>query len=431
MKTISYTMTNWKKLFFTIWGGQVFSILGSKLVDFAMIWYMTETTGSATVLATGTIASILPFVIIGPVLGSLVDRWRRRLMIIVADSVIAVFTLIIMLLFWFGAIQIWHIYILLFVRSLAESAHSNAMFASTSLMVPEEQLTRVAGINQALRGIIQVVAPPLGALLLGILPIHGVLLIDVVTAVIAVLPLLLIVIPEPAKHDQPEKLQLKKTVFRDMADGFRYIRGWPGLVTLMTLSMLANLLFNPAMSLSPLLVTEHFNGGVFELGWVQTAVGAGMIIGSLALGVWGGFKKRMLTVLSGGLCAGISVLVVAFSPPGAFWLGVAGFFLLGNTMAIMNAPMNALFQAKIVPDMQGRVLSLFDSAGNIVAPIGLAIAGPLTDLIGVRFWFFVAGGGMVLLMVIAFNLPALMNLEENDSNASRLQQPAPAPERAD
>jgi DHA3 family macrolide efflux protein-like MFS transporter len=417
MKLIPYNHARWKSFFFTIWGGQVFSLIGSKLVDFALVWYMTETTGSGTVLATGTIVSMLPFVLLGPLLGSLVDRWNRRLIIMVADGIVAAFTLLTMALFWSGVIQIWHIYILLFVRSLAESAHGTAMFASTSLMVPEDQLTRVAGINQAVRGIIQVVSPPLGALLLGIMPIHAVLLIDVGTAALAIAPLVFILIPEPQKRTADGEGLLKTTVFKDLVQGFRYIRSWPGLLTLMAFSMIANLLFNPAMSLSPLLITEHFMGGVFELGWVQTAVGVGMIAGSLILGVWGGFKKRMNTVMSGAFCAGISILLVAFAPSGAFWLGVVGFFLLGGMLAIMNAPMNAIFQAKIAPDMQGRVLSLFDSAGNIIAPIGLAIAGPLTDIIGVRLWFFVAGFGMIALILVGFNLPALMNLEENGAGS--------------
>jgi len=240
MKLIPYNHARWKPLFFTIWGGQVFSLIGSKLVDFALVWYMTETTGSGTVLATGTIVSTLPFVLLGPILGSLVDRWNRRLIIMIADGIVAAFTLLTMALFWSGVIQIWHIYILLFVRSLAESAHGTAMFASTSLMVPEDQLTRVAGINQAVRGIIQVVSPPLGALLLGILPIHAVLLIDVGTAVIAIAPLLFILIPEPQKRTAEGGELLKTTVFKDLAQGFRYIRSWPGLLTLMAFSMIAN-----------------------------------------------------------------------------------------------------------------------------------------------------------------------------------------------
>ena len=189
----------WKGRFFTIWIGQAFSLVGSQLVQFALIWYLTVETGSATVLAVASLVGTLPQVLLGPFVGTLVDRWNRRRIMLAADSIIAIFTILLSVLFFFDLAAVWQIYLVMLVRSLAGSFHGNAMNASTSLMVPMEHLTRIQGVNQMLNGGLNVVSAPLGALLLGLLPIQGVLLIDVGTALLAVLPLCFLQIPQPER----------------------------------------------------------------------------------------------------------------------------------------------------------------------------------------------------------------------------------------
>src|SRR5512137_1696216 len=190
---------NWKKPFFIVWTGQIFSLLGSGLVQFALVWWLTKTTGSPVVLASATLAAILPGVFLGPFAGALVDRWNRRLVMIVADTAIAVVTIFLALLFWMGVIQPWHVFVVLFLRSLGGVFHYNAMSASTSLMVPEKHLARVAGLNQTLQGVLNIATPPLGALLLELLEMYYVVAVDVVTAAIAVTTLLFVAIPQPAR----------------------------------------------------------------------------------------------------------------------------------------------------------------------------------------------------------------------------------------
>ena len=181
---------SWKTRFFTIWGGQALSILGSQLVQFALIWHLTVQTGSATVLATASLVGTLPQVILGPFVGTLVDRWNRRWIMLLADGIITLATILLAVLFALDAVAIWHIYVVMLIRSLAGSFHGNAMSASTSLMVPVEHLTRIQGINQMLTGGLNVVSAPLGAFLLDVLPLQGILAIDVATALLAIVPLL-------------------------------------------------------------------------------------------------------------------------------------------------------------------------------------------------------------------------------------------------
>src|SRR5215216_6313487 len=150
----------WTGRFFTIWFGQALSLFGSALVQFALIWWLTQKSGSATVLAVATLVGMLPQIVIGPFAGALVDRWNRRLIMIFADATIALFSLLLAYLFATGVVQIWHIYAVMAVRSLGGAFHFPAMAASTPLMVPKEQLTRINGLNQALQGVNGLVAPP-------------------------------------------------------------------------------------------------------------------------------------------------------------------------------------------------------------------------------------------------------------------------------
>jgi MFS family permease len=287
----------WKAHFFTIWGGQAVSILGSQLVQFALIWYLTVETGSATVLATASLVGMLPNVILGPFVGTLVDRWNRRRIMVIADSIVSLATLVLAGLFALDAVAIWHIYVVMLVRALASSFHGNAMAASTSLMVPVEHLTRIQGINEMLNGGLNVVAAPLGALLLSVLPIQGILAIDVSTALLAILPLCFIQIPQPEHRAQGEgQRKAKTTVWQDFVAGFRYMLGWPGLLIIGLMTVGINLMLMPAFSLLPLLVKDYFGGGAIQLGWVESAMGVGIVLGGAILGVWGGFERKIIDV---------------------------------------------------------------------------------------------------------------------------------------
>ena len=288
---------NWARRFFTIWTGQAFSLFGSALVQFALIWWLTQRSGSATVLAIATLVGMLPQIVIGPFAGALVDRWNRRVIMILADTLIAASTLVLVWLFASDLVQIWHVYAVLAVRSLGTAFHFPAMSASTPLMVPEEQLTRVNGLNQTLQGINGLIAPPVGALLIGIMPTQYILLIDVATALLAILPLFFFSVPQPIR-DETDK-EAKPNLFQDIREAFAYIRSWPGLVAIIFMALFLNFLLVPTGALLPILVTKHFNRGALELGLINSAEGIGIIAGGILLSVWGGFKKKIVTSMIG------------------------------------------------------------------------------------------------------------------------------------
>jgi DHA3 family macrolide efflux protein-like MFS transporter len=415
---IDFNTQKWKVPFFTIWTGQAFSLFGSQLVQFALIWWLTKTTGSATVLATASLVGLLPQVILGPLSGALVDRWSRRIVIIIADGTIALATFVLAILFWRGNIQIWHVYLLLLVRATAGGFHWPAMQASTSLMVPKDQLSRIQGLNQMLQGGLSILAAPLGALLLEVLSFQGILSIDVGTAIIAITPLLFIKIPEPKRLTTSNATEGKPTVWQDMRAGFRYLLNWPAMLMIMGIAMVINFLLSPAGSLQPILVTKYFNGEALQLAWLEMAWGGGMLLGGLLLGAWGGFKRRIFTTFVGLIVLGAGMTVIGATPSNAFLLVVGMMLIVGITIPLVNGPLMAVMQTVVEPDMQGRVFTLISSLSAAMAPLGLIVAGPIADTFGVRIWYIVGGIVTALMGVAGFFLKPVVNIEEDQIDKS-------------
>ena len=403
---------NWARRFFTIWTGQALSLFGSALVQFALIWWLTQKSGSATVLAIATLVGMLPQIVLGPFAGALVDRWNRRLIMIFADGTIALFSLLLAYLFATGTVQIWHVYAVMAVRALGGAFHYPAMAASTPLMVPNEQLTRINGLNQALQGVNSLVAPPVGALLLGVLPTQGILLIDVGTAMMAILPLLFLSVPQPERHQEEDAAE-KPSLFRDVRDGLAYVRTIPGFTAIIFMALFLNFLLVPTTALVPLLVTKHFGKGAIELGLLESSMGIGIIAGGILLSIWGGFKKKIATSLVGIIGLGIGVTLTGLAPANLFILAIVGNVILGSMIPIANGPIGALMQSIVRPDMQGRVMSLVNSGATAISPLGLLLAGPFSDWLGIRVWFWLGGMLCVLIAIAAFFRPAIMNVESH------------------
>lgn len=393
--------------YLVIFSGQAFSLFGSRLVQFALVWYLTAQTGSAQVLATASIAAIIPQVVLAPFAGALVDRWNRKQVMMVSDSMIAATVLVLAGLFTLNRVEVWHIYAVMLIRSTGSAFQWPAMQASTSMMVPREQLPRVAGLNQSLQGLVSIVAPPLGAVLLEIFPIEYVIAVDVLTAIMAVGPLVFIAVPQPERKDLSAR-----GVLSDMREGFSWIWSKKPLVQIMMISLAINMVTNPAFSLLPLLVTDYFNGGAIELAWIQSANGLGMILGGLALGVWGGFKSKSKTAFSAITVAGLGLLGFSQTPSTLLWLGICFVFIFGFMNSIGNSSFMTVLQTMIPHEMQGRVFTLVMATSIAVAPLGLTIAGPVAERLGVRSWFLVSGFVIVAGALFGLFSPGIKSFEQ-------------------
>jgi MFS transporter, DHA3 family, macrolide efflux protein len=411
--------TPWKLRFFAIWAGQACSLFGSQLVQFALIWYLAQQTNSATTLAVASLIGLLPQVLLAPLIGAVVDRWDRRAILIVADACVALATLGLALLFALDRIAIWQIYVLLLIRAVGGGFHQSAMGASVVLLVPREQLARVQGLNQSLRGGLDIVAAPLGALLLAWLPMQAILAIDVATAALAIAPLLFFHLPQPARRQAEGRPQ---SIWADMRDGTRYVLGWPALVIILGMVMVINLMLTPAEALLPLLVTRHFKGDALLLGWFTAAHGSGILAGGLLLGLWGGFGRRIVTAQCGLVGMGAGVLLTGLAPDSMLWLAIAATFITGSMIPITNGSYGAVLQASIAPDMQGRVFALILSVASAISPLSLMLAGPLADAYGVRPWLWVGGATCMAMGVAGFCIPTVMRFGAQPDTA---MQPMP------
>jgi DHA3 family macrolide efflux protein-like MFS transporter len=404
------------KRFFVVWGGQAFSLLGSNLVQFALVWWITKTTGSAVYLAIAAMAAIAPQIIVSPFAGALVDRWSRRKVMIAADAGVAAATGVLAVLFYFDVAGVWEICAILAVRASGAAFHWPAMQASTTLMVPEKHLARIGGLNQALLGAGTVGGPPLGALLLEVTSVAGVLAVDIVTAAIAISTLVIIRIPDPERVSNGASR--KTGLLSDIRECLKLIKGWPGLPALLLMFMLMNFIFAPADALLPLLVVERFGGGVVEFASMQSAFGVGMLAGGLLLGAWGGFRNRMVTMLSSLCVGGIGIAAVGVVPADGVVIAIALVLVVGVMLSLTNGVSMALLQAKIPPEMQGRVFTIINMICMAMMPVGLSLAGPVADIVGVHTWYLISGSTIAFASIVAAFSPKIMSIETHSHGAA-------------
>ncbi len=406
-ETAQMTEAHSMRPFFIIWTGQAISIFGSALVQFALIWHLTVQSRSAIVLTLATLVEMLPRTVLGPFVGAWIDRWNRRYVMQLADGLTASVTIVLAVLFHLDMVQIWHVYVLLFAAALGQTMHTSAFSASTTLMVPSNQLTRIGGLNQVLEGATRILAPPAGALLIETLPIQAILKIDVMTAIIAVTSLFFVQVPQPQRITTKDQASL----WQDVKSSFKYVWTWRGLAIVTGVSTIVNFLLVPAFSLLSLIVFEHFQGGALQLGWMEAAFGIGMLAGGALLSIWGGFEKRINTVVTGTGLVGLMMMVIGAVPTKGIFLAIGAMFIAGVGLSLGNGVGQALFQVLIVPDMQGRVFATLSALRTLMAPLGLALAGPFTEAFGMQSWMLGAGIGITIMIAAMRFIPEVVDIE--------------------
>ena len=397
----------WRLRFWGIWLGQALSLVGSALAQFVLIWWITVEVGSTSALAFAGIVALLPQALLGPLGGTLADRFSRRALMIVSDVVTAACTLVLIWLFQTGQVQLWHLYTMMLIRSSMQAFQSPAAAASTAMLVPPEWLGRVAGLNQILQGVMAIAAAPLGALLLAFLPFQGALLVDVVTALLGVVPLLVFAIPQP---ERPETHQ--SGLWADFVSGARVVLHNRGLLLLYGLVTLVTMTIMPIFMLTPLMVRQHFGGGVNEVAFMEGLSGIGIIVGGALITAVPIFRSRIVAVLVSFAVVCLMPTLVGLTPSSMLWLAAVWWALSGVTFSTGNAPLLALIQTGVPNLLQGRVISLLQTLMGLAAPLGLALAAPLGDLIGVRGVFIVGGAVSALICLLGFASPSLLRIEE-------------------
>ena len=388
---------NWSQRYWCIFTGQAASLIGSSLTQFVLLWWITDMTKSVSALAIAGVVALVPQALLSPLGGVLADRYSRRKLIIISDSISALCMLVLITLFLNNLVELWHVYSMMFIRSAMQALQQPAAAASLAMLVPENFMPRAVGLNQTLLGIMLVASAPLGALAMTTMPMAYVLAIDVFTAILGILPLCWYAIPQPRSHRTDGS-----SMWRELREGCQVVWDSPVLRRLYGLVAVVTLLVMPSFTLIPLLVSVHFGGGVSEVALLEGLAGAGMILGGLLAAIIAP-QRKIYWILPSFALACFLLGTVGMMPGNQISIAAVCWALSSLLYILGNAPLTTLLQSTVPNQLQGRVLALLTTVMALAAPLGLAVATPLGELIGIRWLFVVMGvlGGMVALSGLA------------------------------
>ena len=399
---------NWKLKFYTIWAGQAVSLITSAILQMAIIFYLTEKTGSAMVLSMASLVGFLPYAVFGPAIGVLVDRHDRKKIMIGADLIIAAAGAVLSIVALYMELPVWMVMIVLFIRSIGTAFHTPALNAVTPLLVPEEQLTKCAGYSQSLQSISYIVSPAIAALLYSVWDLNAIIAIDVLGAVIASITVAIVRIPKLGDQVQ----SLEPNFIREMKEGIVVMRQNKGLFALLLLGTLYTFVYMPINALYPLISMEYFNGTPMHISITEIAFASGMLAGGLILGRLGSYEKRVPLITGSFFMMGASLAIAGLLPPSGFIIFVVCCAIMGLSVPFYSGVQTALFQQKIKPEYLGRVFSFTGSIMSLAMPLGLILSGFFTDRIGINHWFLISG---ILIIGIAIVCPMMTEIRKLDA----------------
>lgn len=396
--------TNWKKTVVLFLASQTISLFGSSLVQYAIMWHITLTTKSGAMMTISIICGFLPTFFLSPFAGVWADRYSRKRLIMLSDSLIAVAALVLAVLFWRGNASLWLLFVMSAVRALGTAVQTPAIGALLPQLVPEDQLTRVNALNGSVQSLVMLLSPMLSAALLTSTTIGFIFLIDVFTAAIAVTIMLFLVrVPVHAKAQSGQAV----SYFRDLSAGFSYIKHHRFVKTLFAFNAVLLVLVAPAAFLTPLQVTRSFGEDVWRLTAIEVAFSVGMTAGGLAMASWGGFRNRLHTMALSSMIIGFATVALGAVP--LFWLYLCFMGLIGVVLPIMNTPFTVLLQEKVEPDFLGRVFGVLGMISSSMMPLGMLVFGPLADYVSVEL--LLVGTGALMVVQSAFMLQNRVLLE--------------------
>jgi DHA3 family macrolide efflux protein-like MFS transporter len=380
----------WKKKTALFLSSQSLSLFGSMVVQYAIIWHVTLTTKSGSMLTISTLAAFLPQIVISLFAGVWADRYHRRLLIIAADVLTAASTLVLAVLFMLGYRELWLIFLVSGIRSVGAGIQIPAVNALLPQLVPSDKLIKVNSLNGTIQPFIMLVTPFVSGAMLSFSRLEAIFFIDVITAILAVSLLLVLKVPAHLKAAAGQKTGY----LDDLKAGIDYIRGNRPIKVLFTFFAFVFFLVVPVAFLSPLLVTRSFGGEVWKLTANEVTFFLGSIIGGIVMTAWGGFKNRFRTI--GLSCILWAFLFAALGLSKEFVMYLIFMFLSGIPMPFFNASTTTLLQEMVDPDMQGRVFSAQQLIMNTIMPVGMLVFGPVADKITIEVLLVVTSALMAI-----------------------------------
>jgi DHA3 family macrolide efflux protein-like MFS transporter len=390
----------WKKRAAVFLVGQTVTTFGSLLVQYAILWHLTLTTKSGVVLALAAIFGFLPQAIVSIFAGVWADRVNRKVMIIISDASIALATLFLALLMLSGVDDLWLIFLVMAVRSVGAGFQTPAISALLPQIVPTEKLMRVNGINSSVSSSLLLLAPVAAAAVYANFSIVGILFIDVVTAIIGVSLLATIAVPTLARASSDDK----PTYFADLKDGFSYIFSHDLVRWVMVIFAIVFLMVVAPSNLSPLMLVRNFGTEVWMLTVLEMSFGIGMMAGGALMAVLGPKLDRLWTIIGTSIGFGVIAFVMGFTTNLILFFSL--FFLIGLAVPAFSTSATTLLQETVEPERQGRVFGFLGIVMSVAMPLGMAILGPITDIVSVESVLIATGSATVLIAVVAVLLPS-------------------------
>lgn len=395
---------NWKRDTILFLTSQTISLFGSSLVQYAITWYITLKTQSGAMMTIAIICGFLPTFFLSPFAGVWADRYNRKLLIILSDSMIAAATLVLAILFLTGHGAVWLLFAASAIRALGSGVQTPAIGAFLPQIVPQDKLTSVNATNSSIQSLVMLVSPMVSGALLTMATIESIFFIDVVTAAIAVLIMLLFLhVPSHGKALSKQA----SSYFIDMHEGFIYIRNHPFIKAFCIFNIVYFILIAPSAFLTPLQVTRSFGSDVWRLTAIEVIFSIGMMAGGIIMASWGGFKNRIHTMSLSNFIIGFCTFMLGITP--VFWIYLFFMGLIGIAIPVFTTPSNVLMQQKVEGDFLGRVFGILSMISSITMPLGMLIYGPAADYIRIE-WLLV-GTGLSLVVQSLFMLRNKVLLE--------------------
>lgn len=386
---------NWKKKVVLFLASQTISLFGSSLVQYAITWYITLTTKSGASMTLAIICGFLPTFFISPFAGVWADRYNRKLLIVIADSMIALATLILAILFFMGYNQIWLLFMVSAIRAFGSGIQTPCIGAMLPQLVPQDKLTKVNATYSSIQSLVMLVSPMLSGALLTIATIEIIFFIDVITAAIAVFVLIfLLQVPSHAKALSKEKI----SYFNDMHEGLKYIKNHDFVKKFFMFNAIFLVLVAPVAFLTPLQVTRSFGVDVWRLAAIEMSFSIGMMSGGVMMVYWGGFKNKIYSMGLSNMIIGIGTFALGIISN--FWIYLIFMAIIGISMPIFNTPATVLIQEKIEEDYLGRVFGVLVMISSSMMPLGMLVFGPLADFVKIE-WLLI-GTGLLMLVQSLF-----------------------------
>ena len=396
---------SWKRTFFTIQSGQAISLITSSALQMALIFYLTEKTNSSMTLALATLVGFLPQGILGLFIGGWIDRHSRKRIMIGADLFIAAVSALLAVISAFLDPPVWVVLAILFLRSIGSAFHTPSINAVTPLIVPTDKLAKCTGYSQSLQSVSSIVSPALGALLYAQCTLTEIIALDVVGAVIASIAVMLVKIPNIDVANIPQS----EGVLAGAKEAYRILAQQKGLLTLLWMGALYMFAYMPINALFPLISMNHFGGTTWHVAMSESVFAAGMLLGGIVLGVWGGFQRKTTTVLLSIAVMGIALLIAGILPASGFIAFVVCCAIMGFSAPFYGVQ-TAIYQEMVSPEYLGRVFSLSLSTMSLAMPLGLIAAGCFADMTGVETWFAISGIFIAGIAVVGAVLPSIKEL---------------------